>query len=64
MRLPPCQATPGLSRTVPLSNGKLKAIGIGRQTKYRTLNQLEDTGAITIKFQNGRAPWVTLHWFP
>jgi hypothetical protein len=47
------------SRTVPLSNGKLKAIGIGRQTKYRTLSQLKDTGAITIKFENGRAPWVT-----
>jgi hypothetical protein len=51
-------------RTVPLSNGDLQELGIGRMTKYRTLHRLAEVGAIAIETRNGRATRVTLNWFP
>ena len=52
------------SKTVDLSNGDLKALGISRQTKYRALAELEGAGGITIDAQNGQSARVTLCWFP
>jgi hypothetical protein len=52
------------SRTVDLSNSELTELGIGRKTKYRVLYLLEEAGAVTIEYQNGRSLRVTLHWFP
>ena len=52
------------SNTVALPNGELRKLGISRQTKYRALNQLQESGAITIESRNGRSAQVTLHWFP
>jgi hypothetical protein len=52
------------NKTVDLSNVALKAFGISRSTKYRTLNGLAEAGGITIEARNGRAVRVTLHWFP
>jgi hypothetical protein len=52
-------------RTVDLSNGELRKLGISRYTKYRTLAELEETGAITIEeTSNGCSVRVTLHQFP
>src|SRR5262245_13641883 len=52
------------SRTVALPNGELAAFGISRYTKYRILAWLQSAGVVAIENQNGRAPRVTLHWFP
>jgi hypothetical protein len=52
------------SKTVDLSNSELAELGIGRKTKYRALHLLEEVGAVTIEYQNGRSLRVTLHWFP
>src|SRR5262245_31841600 len=51
-------------QTVGLPNGELRKVGISRQTKYRTLAELEEAGALTIEARNGRSVRVTLHWFP
>jgi hypothetical protein len=52
------------SRTVGLPNGELQRLGVRRQTKYRSLAQLEEAGVLTIETRNGRSTRVTLHWFP
>jgi hypothetical protein len=52
------------SRTVGLPNGELRKLGISRQTKYRTLLELETAGVVTVEARNGRSMRVTLHWFP
>jgi hypothetical protein len=52
------------TRTVSLSNHDLKALGIGRNIKYRTLAYLKEVGAVTTEAGNGRAIRVTLSWFP
>jgi hypothetical protein len=54
----------GRSRTVTLPNVELAALGISRQTKYRLLAWLQEAGAAAVEMSNGRAPRVTLHWFP
>ena len=52
------------SQTVTLPNRELKAVGIGRYTKYRTLALLKEAGAVTFDAKNGQAIRVTLLWFP
>jgi|SRR5262245_16644517 len=52
------------SRTVDLPNGELRKLGISRYTKYRTLAELEEAGALTVEDSDGRSTRVTLHWFP
>ena len=52
------------SRTVSLPNTELRSLGISRYTKYRTLAELEEAGALTREPWNGRSVRVTLHWFP
>jgi hypothetical protein len=53
-------------RTVSFPNVELEAMGISRQTKYRTLAWLIEAGAVSIENESerGRALRVTLHWFP
>jgi hypothetical protein len=52
------------SRTVGLPNGELRKLGVSRYTKYRTLAELEEAGALITEPWNGRSVRVTLHWFP
>jgi hypothetical protein len=52
------------NQTVAFSNTELEAFGISRYTKYRVFTWLQNAGAATIENENGRAPRVTLHWFP
>jgi hypothetical protein len=53
------------SKTVDLSNGVLRAAGISRYTKYRTLAALSKAGALTMEeTPHGRSIRATLHWFP
>ena len=52
------------SRTIDLPNGELRKLGISRYTKYRTLAELQEAGAIEIETPNGRSVRVTLRWFP
>jgi hypothetical protein len=52
------------SKTVSLPNTELRSLGVSRYTKYRTLDELEEAGALTREPWNGRSVRVTLHWFP
>ena len=52
------------SRTVPLPNGELKALGIHRRTKSRALASFREVGLVSVEVQNGQAPRVTLLDFP
>jgi len=52
------------SRTIDLSNAMLSELGIGRMTKYRSLAQLREAGAVTTEAETGHSIQVTLHWFP
>jgi hypothetical protein len=46
--------------TFDVSNGELKAIGVGRQAKYRAFTKLEGAGLITFECENREAPVVTI----
>src|ERR1700730_12818077 len=48
------------SLTFPLSNKKLKRLGVSREVKRRVLRDLEHSGLISVKRSNGKAPVVTL----
>lgn len=48
------------SLTFPLPNGRLKRVGIGRDTKRRALRDLEQAGLIVVKWQPRKTPVVTL----
>jgi len=48
------------SLTFPLPNGKLKKLGVNRETKRRILHALAQGGLITIEQHQGRTPIVTL----
>jgi DNA-binding transcriptional ArsR family regulator len=52
------------TQTVELPNTELARLGIGRNTKYRALSQLQEAGAVTVETLDGRRAQVTLHWFP
>jgi hypothetical protein len=52
------------SKTVALSNGGLRELGVSRWTKLRALTLLEEAGVLTVEPRNGRSARVTLHWFP
>jgi hypothetical protein len=52
------------SKTVSFPNSELQKLGISRRTKFRSLAQLEEAGAVTIEARNGRSVRVTLCWFP
>jgi len=52
------------SNSVVLSNAELAGAGVTRFAKYRALAWLAEAGAATIAASNGRAPRVTLNWFP
>ena len=43
------------SRTVGLSNGNLRRLGISRYAKYRTLAWLQSFGVLSVETRNGRA---------
>jgi hypothetical protein len=48
------------NQTVKLSNEIMKRYGVSRHVKYRALVALEAAGIITVEWQNGRTPLVTL----
>jgi hypothetical protein len=47
---------------VPLGNKALQAVGIGRWAKHDALIGLEDAGLISVEYQWGKSPLVTLLW--
>ena len=48
------------SNTFPLPNGQLHHRGVGRNTKLRTLRELERAGLIQITWRRGKSPIVAL----
>jgi hypothetical protein len=55
---------PAAQQTVHRSNTAVRALRVGRNTKYRALTELERAGVLTVKARNGHSVRVTLHWFP
>ncbi len=50
----------GRSKTVVMSNAKLKEWGVTRLQKYRALRELEEAGLITVDWRRCKSPVVTL----
>src|SRR5262245_36723371 len=48
------------SATFPLPNGRLKTLGVGRETKGRVLRDLERAGLIVVDRPTRKTPIVTL----
>jgi hypothetical protein len=46
--------------TFPLPNGRLKKAGVTRFAKCRALRELEAVGLITVEWQHGKTPLVTI----
>jgi hypothetical protein len=50
-------------KPVPLANRALRAVGVTRWVKLRTLRQLEAAGWVTVAWRgNGKSPLVNLVW--
>lgn len=47
-------------RTFSVPNGELRALGVKRQVKYRTLAKLREAGLIVVRQGGGEAPVVTI----
>jgi hypothetical protein len=47
-------------KAVPVPNSEFDGFGIGRNTKYRVLNRLEQAGLIALERVNGRTIGVRL----
>jgi hypothetical protein len=48
------------SPTFPLSNSRLKQLGVSRKIKSRVLRDLKRGGLITVKVRHGKTPTITL----
>ena len=48
------------SRTFPLPCGRLEKKGVGRETRRRALRELEAAGLISVTWQHGKTPIVSI----